>query len=124
MNLFDSSAWLEFFVGGNNAEKFKEMLIKPDRMIVPTIVIYEVFKKIMKERDEETALKYAGIMQRGNIVDLDIELSIFAATISKEHKLAMADSIILATAQQHNATVWTLDADFKGLPNVKYFSKK
>lgn len=124
MNILDSSAWIEFFVGGKHAKNFQNVITTNGKLIVPTIVIYEVYKKIMRERDDKTALQYVGTMKIGNVVDLDLELSILAASLSKEHKLAMADSIILATAQRHNATVWTLDTDFKGLPNVKYFPKK
>lgn len=124
MNILDSSAWLEFFVGGNNASKFTSSLERTYQLLVPTIVIYEVFKKILKERGEEVALNYVGVMKQGKVVDLDIELSVLAATLSKENRLAMADSIILATAQRYNAMLWTQDADFKGLPGVKYFPKK
>ena len=124
MNIVDSSGWIEFFVGGKNIEHFKEVIKKHDQLIVPTVILYEVCKKFLIEWNKEAALECMAFMKKGKVVDLDMELSILAATISKERKLAMADSIILATARQYNATVWTQDTDFKGLPNVKYFPKK
>ena len=124
MNILDSSAWIEFFTGGKNTENFKEIIRKTDQLIVPTVTLYEVCKKFFMERGKEAALECMAFMKKGNVVDLDMELSILAASISKERKLAMADSIILATAQQYDATIWTMDTDFKGMPNVKYFAKK
>lgn len=124
MNILDSSAWLEFFVGSKHAENFKAVLDKRDQLVVPTITIFEVFKKFLLEWSEEAAIECATFMKTGKVVELDLELSVLAATLSKEHKLGMADSIILATAEEYGATIWTQDADFKGLPGVKYFAKK
>ncbi|MBU0667812.1 type II toxin-antitoxin system VapC family toxin [Patescibacteria group bacterium] len=124
MNIIDSSAWLEFFTGGKNAGTYKEVIRQTEKLVIPTIILYEVYKKITMERDEDTALKYVGNMKNAKIADLDTHLAILAASISKEHKLALADSIILATAQKYGATIWTQDADFQGLPDVKYFPKQ
>lgn len=123
MNLLDSSAWLEFFIAGKNADIFEEPLEKLSEVVVPTIVIFEVFKKIMQDRDKEIALRYVAKMKKGRVVDLDADLSLSAALFSRNYKLAMADSIIWATAQLYNATIWTQDADFKNLSGVKYFPK-
>jgi predicted nucleic acid-binding protein len=124
MNLVDTSAWLEFFTGGKNAAHFQPAITDTRKLLIPTIVLYEVFKKLLKEQSEGAALEYIGHMTTGNIADLDMEISLLAGKISKERRLAMADSIILATAQKHSATVWTQDADFKDIPGVKYFPKK
>ena len=123
MNLLDSSAWIEFFIGGKNAETFKNIIRQTDQLIVPTIVLYEVCKKFLLEWDKDGALESVSFMKRGIVIDLDLELSINAATFSKEKKLAMADSIILATAQKYGATIWTQDSDFQHLKGVKYFKK-
>lgn len=124
MNLVDSSAWLEFFTDGPNAANFQQVINDTGKLLVPTIVMYEVFKKLLLEKSEGEALEHLGQLITGNIVDLNLEISLLAGKTSKEQGLAMADSIILATAQKHNATIWTQDADFKGLPGVKYFTKR
>jgi toxin FitB len=124
MNLIDTSAWLEFFTDGKNAGHFQQAIMDTNKLIVPTIVFYEVFKKMLTEKSEGAALEYVAPMTMGKIVDLNLETSLLAGKISRENRLAMADSIILATAQKHGATIWTQDADFKGLPGVKYFPKK
>jgi predicted nucleic acid-binding protein len=82
-----------------------------------------VFKRIAQQRDESTALQYVAVMQQSTVVDLDAALSLRAAALGMRHKLPLADSIIYATAQNANATVWTQDADFDGLDDVHYFAK-
>lgn len=124
MNIVDTSAWLEFFTGGKNAENFQSAITNKEKLIVPTIVFYEVFKKMLTEKPHGAALEYIGHMTMGTIVNLNLELSLLAGKTSKANHLAMADSIILATAQKYGATIWTQDSDFKDLPNVKYFPKK
>ncbi len=123
MNILDSSAWLELFTGGKNTEHFISAIKKLDQLIVPTITIYEVGKKLLLQYEENKCMEYISQMQKGTVVDLDYELSILAAALSQEYHLAMADSIILATAQTHNATIWTQDSDFKNIKGVKYFKK-
>jgi predicted nucleic acid-binding protein len=86
--------------------------------------MYEVFKRLLAQRGEESALQAIGIMSLGNIADLTREIAVQAAQISNRSKLAMADSIILATAQAYEAVLWTEDADFEGLTGVRYVEKK
>ena len=88
------------------------------------ITIYEVFKVVLGERGENDALLVAAAMQRGKVCDLTTNIALTASKLSLQHKLPMADSIILATARTYNATLWTQDVDFKGITNVKYYSKK
>ena len=123
MNVLDSSGWLEYFTGGANAEIFRPIIEAEAELLIPTTCLYEVFKIILARAGEDEAVRVAGAMSFGQIVDFDRELALFAAQISKEHKLAMADSIIYATAQMHNATLWTQDEHFKGLPGVQYIAK-
>lgn len=123
MNLLDSSGWLEYFADGSNAEHFAKPLEQFDELLVPTICLYEVFKVVLREAGEAKAFQAAAMMQRGKAVDITQELAIRAATISHEDKLPLADSIIWATAQMHQAVIWTQDAHFKGKPLVKYFAK-
>lgn len=123
MNVLDSSGWLEYFTDGANGEIFRPIIEAEEELLIPTTCLYEVFKIILARAGEDEAVRVAGAMSFGHIVDFDRELALFAAQISKEHKLAMADSIIYATSQMHNATLWTQDEHFKGLPGVQYVEK-
>lgn len=123
MNVVDSSAWLEYFAAGSNAAKFAKPIEKVRELIVPTISIFEVFKKVLGQAGEEPALQVVALMQQGKVVDLDLPISLLAAKLSLELKIPMADSIMLATARNYNATLWTQDSDFVGIKGVKYFQK-
>ncbi len=124
MNVVDSSAWLEYFADGPNASFFAPAIEVTDELIVPSITLLEVFKRLLQQRSESDALQAAAIMRQGKIVDLDGALALSAAKLGVMSKLPLADSIILATARRYDATVWTQDADFDGLPGVKYRAKK
>ncbi|HMO48621.1 MAG TPA: type II toxin-antitoxin system VapC family toxin [Rubrivivax sp.] len=120
MNVVDSSGWLEYFGDGPNAPHFAGPLGRPEELIVPVISVFEVFKRVLQQRDEASALQAAALMQQGQVVALDAALAMAAAKLSFELKLPMADSIILATARQFNAVFWTQDADFENMPGVRY----
>ncbi|MEI7817927.1 MAG: type II toxin-antitoxin system VapC family toxin [Desulfuromonadales bacterium] len=123
MNIVDSSGWLEYFSDGPNADCFAETLGNVSELLVPTIIMYEVFKIIYRQRGEDSALQATALMQQGRIIELSLSIALLAAKLSLEAKLPMADSIILATAQTNNATLWTQDNDFEGLQGVRYFQK-
>ncbi len=123
MNLVDSSGWLEYFADDKNSGFFAPPIEDTERLIVSTINIYEVFKKILQQRNENDAIQAVSVMQQAQIVDVTSSLSLFAARISYENKLPMADSLILATAKSKNAILWTQDSHFKGIPDVKYIRK-
>jgi len=124
MNIVDSSGWLAYFADEPNAGHFLTPLHDSTSLIVPTITIYEVFKVIQRESTENEALQAVVAMQKGKVVDLSTPLAIAASKLSLEHNLPMADSIILATAHEFNAVIWTQDADFKKIANVKYFPRQ
>ena len=124
MNIVDSSGWLEYFAEGPNASSFEKPLLDLESLIVPTICFYEVFKAVLRERGEDAALQAIALMKQAKVVDLSIEIAIQAAKISIEHKIPMADSIIFATSQTYEATIWTEDDDFQNLKGVKYFRRK
>ena len=124
MNVVDSSAWLEYFANGSNASFFAEPVEATDLLIVPSLTIYEVFKRVLQQRDENDALRAVTVMQQGSVVDLDARIALFAARVSLDTRLPMADSVVLATARLHQATLWTQDADFAGLQGVRYRSRK
>jgi len=124
VNLVDSSAWLEYFADGPNANFFAAAIEKPGQLIVPTIVLYEVYKRVSVQRGTHPALQAASVLQQGQIMNLTAELALAAARISAKEKLPMADSIILASARAENAVLWTQDSDFQQLPEVKFRAKK
>lgn len=124
MNVVDSSGWLEYFAGGRHARALELALEDVESLVVPAVSVYEVFKVLLREAGEEAAIHGAAAMQRGRIVELTIQRALAAAALSLRHSLPMADSMILAVAREHSATVWTLDEDFKGLENVRYFARK
>jgi toxin FitB len=123
MNVIDSSGWLEYFVGGRNANFFAPVIEDTANVIVPTISIFEVFKRTLIEKNRDDALEAVAMMYGGRIVDLDREIALIAAELSFELKIPMADSIILATARANDAILWTQDEHFKGLAGVKYIKK-
>jgi predicted nucleic acid-binding protein len=124
MHVIDSSGWVEYLVNGTNADFFASPIQDRENLIIPTICLYEVFKRVLSEFGEDKALETVGEMLSGIVVELDRDIAIRAAQISLESKLAMADSIILATARIYDAMLWTQDVHFKDLDGVKYIEKK
>jgi len=124
MNVVDSSGWLEYFADSRNARNFAKPIEAVSKLIVPSISILEVFKRIYIQRGEDAALQAAALMQQGKVIELDLTLSLKAAKLGVEKNLPLADSVILATARTWNAILWTQDSDFKGIDGVKYFAKK
>lgn len=123
MNVVDSSGWIEYFLNSPYSKYFAMPIEDEKRLIVPTICIYEVFRKLLLETDESSALQAVTQMQTGRLIDLDETLAIAAARLGFDYKLPLADSIILATTYRHQATLYTMDEHFEGKKGVKYFSK-
>ena len=123
MNLIDSSAWLEYFTDGNNAGFFAPVIENIDEVIISVINLYEVYKKVLLEKDENEAIQAIALMQQAKVIDVTNAISILAAKLSIKFKMPMADSIIYATARMYDAIVWTQDSHFKDLEYVKYFKK-
>lgn len=123
MNLVDSSGWLEYFADGENAAFFSAAIEDTQQLLVPTICLYEVYKRVMAQRGEEAALVAIGDMLHGQVAELDVPIALAGAKLSAERKLPMADSLILATAQFYEAVIWTQDADFRGIEGVEYIRK-
>lgn len=116
--LVDSSGWVEYFGEGLHAEVFAPYIEREESLLVPTIVLYEVYKKLLRERGKTLADGFASQAMRRIVVPLDEELALAAAQVSLDHRLAMADAIIYATAQAHQAQLVTGDLHFQGLPGV------
>jgi predicted nucleic acid-binding protein len=123
MNVVDSSAWLEYFAEGPNASIFAPVIEEPSELIVPTLSLYEVFKKVAQQLGEDEGLRIVALMEQGRVVDLDRATALEAARLSRLHGIAMADSVMLATASRHHATLWTQDQDFCGIAGVRFFAK-
>jgi toxin FitB len=119
--LLDSSGWIEFFTDGPRANRYAGYLTSRHHIIItPTIVLYEVYKKIKRERGEETALQFAGRLHATHVIPLTESIAFLAADLSLQHGLAMADAIVYATGRDQEAEVVTGDADLEGLPGVVY----
>jgi predicted nucleic acid-binding protein len=119
-NVVDSSGWLEYFAGSARARLFAPAIEAPDRLLVPVLVLYEVVKKIRRERGDAAALEAAAVLRSGRIIEIDIATALDAAQLD----LPLADSLIYATARRAGATLWTQDEDFASLRGVRYFAKK
>ena len=122
MNVVDSSGWLEYFAGGPNADFFAPAVEAVDELVVPAVSLYEVFKRVLQQRGEGDALQAIALMQQGSLVELTSPIALDAARTSAELGLPMADSIILATARAHEATLWTQDSHFEGIEGVRYIA--
>jgi len=120
LNVVDSSGWLEYLVDGSNADAFEQAIQDISKLVVPVISIYEVYKKFLQERSADEARIMVASMEQGLVIELNSELAFEAARLSLKTRLPLADSVILATAYANKATLWTQDADFEGLPGVKY----
>ncbi|MGE0463853.1 MAG: type II toxin-antitoxin system VapC family toxin [Vicinamibacterales bacterium] len=124
MNVVDSSGWLEYFADGPNAGFFAAAIEEPADLVVPTISLCEVFKRVLQQRDHGAALQVVAVMRQGSVVELSEALAWSAARLSVKHGLPMADSMMLATAHEADATLWTQDADLEDVPGVRHVAKK
>lgn len=122
-DILDSSAWCECLEGGPNTARFRPVLARLPDLIVPTIVITEVRKVALLKRGEAKANEVTLSMRSGIVVGIDEDIAVVAADLFIKHKLPLADSLIYAITLAHDATLWTQDDDFKGLPKVRYFPK-
>jgi toxin FitB len=122
VNVVDSCGWLEYFAAGPNADFFASAVESPAELVVPTISVYEVFKRVLQQRGESDALQAVALMQQGSVVDLTPPLALEAARTSASLGLRMADSIMLATARSFAASLWTQDSDFEGIDGVRYIA--
>jgi predicted nucleic acid-binding protein len=120
LNVVDSSGWLEYYGDGPNAGAFAPLIERPRSLVVPVITLYEVFRRMYVQRGDDAALRSIVQMRLGQVIDIDADLALEAARAGMNHRLALADSLILATARRFEAVLWTQDADFDGLNGVRY----
>jgi predicted nucleic acid-binding protein len=123
VNVVDSSGWIEYFAGGSNAEKFAPVIEEPESLVVPSLSLYEVFKNITRIAGDSAAVDATAVMLASRVVDLNAAIAFDAARITAIEGLAMADSIILATARAEQAVLWTQDSHFEGIRGVEFVPK-
>lgn len=119
MIVVDSSGWIEFFTDGPKAGDFAPYLKEPGKIVTPVVVLYEVYKKIKRERGEPLARLCAAQIQKTEVIPLSQDLALLAADLSLEYSLAMADALVLATARMHGLQLVTRDADFRKIPGAQ-----
>ena len=124
MNVVDSSAWLEYFADGPNADFFAAPIEASAELLIPTVSLYEVFKRVLQQRGENAALQAIALMQQGTVIELTATLALQAARISLSDKLPMADSILLATAQAHEKTLWSQESALCACPSCQIHRTK
>lgn len=120
MNLVDASGWLEYFTDGPDAAFIAQTLQETDGLVVPVVTILEVFERICRQHGEGEALQAAAAMQQGVVVPLDTSLALEGGRLAVEHRVSPAAGAVLAAAARHDARVWTLDANLRHVPGVRY----
>lgn len=123
MNLVDSVGWIEFFSGGPAADRYFEYLINPNDVVTPSIVVYEVYKKLLLNTDRRSAAVALAQIGKTAVVEISGEIATSAAELGIQHKLPMVDAIVFATAISTNALLITSDKHFIGLPSVIFIDK-
>ena len=123
MRVVDTSVWVEWLVGGSLGRTLAKEFPDRSECIVPTIVQLELSKWLLREAGEEKADQVIAYTQKCVVVPLDTRIALLAAELHRQHKLATADAIVYATAQDHGAELLTCDAHFAKLPAVRYYRK-
>ena len=121
--VLDTSAWIEWLCDSSHADSIEKYLKNLDQVVVPTIIQFELYKWICREKEENLALNIIGMTKQAVVIPFDTAMALFAADVASAHKLAMADAIIYATTLKTETELITLDAHFKGLSKVKYIAK-
>jgi len=121
MTIVDSSLWIEYFLDNDIAAPIIDVIENSSKLYVPSICLYEVYKKFLSLNDIEKANLAVDIMQNAAVISLNSRIAILASKLGKELKLPMADSIIYATAKIYNADIYTQDRHFENLELVHYF---
>ena len=124
MIIVDSCGWLEWFTDGELANKYRQYLADRENLLMPAIILYEVYKILKREVNEEKALLAVGYMKNAPVIPLDETLALSAADIALQESLGMADAIIVATSRLYNCTIISSDSDLKNQPNVSFIQKK
>lgn len=126
MILIDSYGWIEYFADGPLADRYAAFIEEADaeNTVTPTVVVFEVYKRIKSVKGEQKALEAYAQMSCTKIVELTGPLSLEAADISLTTGLGMADSIIVATAKAYNAEIITSDEHLKDIEGVRFIASR
>ena len=122
--LIDTCGWIEWFMDDVLADQFSPYFQQLSNIIVPTVVQYELYKWVCRERDTDIAQALIELTKQGKIIVLDTDLALLAAKLATQYNLSVADALIYATAQLEEVELITSDDHFSDLPNVCYFPKK
>lgn len=122
-NIVDSSGWIEYFTAGRNGPYFKTIIDDTDQLLVPTIALYEVHKRLWQLVPAEIVATCVEVMRKATVIPLTAERAVAASNIAQQYQLAMADAMMYSIAIEHQATFWTQDADYQGLPSVQFQAK-
>jgi len=123
MNVVDSSGWVEFFRAGPNGPVFKAVIEDRRHLLVPSLSLFEVHRVLSRKVPDDVVTRCLDVMRLGRVLDLTDARAVAAARVARQHNLAMADAVMLSLAQEFDATFWTQDVDYQGLPGVRYFPK-
>jgi predicted nucleic acid-binding protein len=123
MNMVDTSGWVEYFLDSPRADLFASAIEDTSRLLVTSINLYEVHRVLSRKLPKHLRDTCLDLMRRAPVIDFTDTRAIAAADVSSKHQLAMADAAMYAMALEHQATLWTQDADYQGLANVQYFPK-
>ena len=123
LNVVDSSGWIEYLQDSQRADLFAKAIEDRDRLLVPTIALFEVHKVLSRKLPERLVNACLDVMRMGQVVDLTDSRAIAAAQASRDHGLALADAAMYSIAREHGAIFWTQDVDYRGLPGVEYLAK-
>lgn len=124
MRVVDTSAWIEWLIGSPLGTRLSSEFPERSQCIVPTLVQLELAKWLRRETDEDRTDRIIAYTQKCIVVSMDTRIALLAAEQHRRYKLATADAVIYATAQEHATDVLSCDAHFAGLPNVVYFRKR
>ena len=124
MRVVDTSAWIKWLVGGALGRKLGKVFPDREQCVVPTMVQLELSKWLVREMGEDRADQVIAYTQKCVVVPLDTRIALLAAELHRQYKLATADAIVYATAQEQGADLLTCDAHFGKLPGVVYFPKR
>ena len=123
MNVVDSSGWMEYLQDTPRADLFAAAIEDRNHLLVPTIALFEVHRVLSRSLDAALVNRCLDVMRLGRVLDLTDARAVAAAQIAARHKLAMADAAMYAIAREFDATFWTQDVDYQGLPGVRYQPK-
>ena len=123
MNVVDSSGWIEYFTDSKRADLFAAPIEQRDKLLVPTIALFEVHKILSRGLPEDMVDRCLNVMRLGRVLDLTDHRAVAASKIARQYRLALADAAMYSMAQEHSASFWTQDVDYDGLPGVRYFAK-